>query len=118
MVQIGTAVMLAGGLLMLAGAFAGIHHVAALIAPMAVVMHGTGLMRPNSIAGGMAPFRDRAGAASALIGFLQLGGGVLAGLIASTRPEGGITLFSTSIAIACFAILPLGAFLLLKPRPV
>lgn len=118
MVQIGTAVMLAGGLLMLAGAIAGIHHVAALIAPMAVVMHGTGLMRPNSIAGAMAPFRDRAGAASALIGFLQLGGGVLAGLIASTLPEGGITLFTTSIIIACFAMLPLGAFVLLKPRQV
>ncbi len=118
MVQIGTAVMLAGGLLMLAGAIAGIHHVAALIAPMAVVMHGTGLMRPNSIAGAMAPFRDRAGAASALIGFLQLGGGVLAGLIASTLPEGGITLFTTCIIIAGFAMLPLGAFVLLKPRQV
>ena len=118
MVQIGTAVMLAGGLLMLAGAIAGIHHVAALIAPMAVVMHGTGLMRPNSIAGAMAPFRDRAGTASALIGFLQLGGGVLAGLIASTLPEGGITLFTTCIIIACFAMLPLGAFVLLKPRQV
>ena len=66
----------------------------------------------------MAPFRDRAGAASALVGFLQLGGGVLAGIVASTRPEGGITLFSTSIAIACFAALPLGAFLLLRPRQV
>lgn len=118
MVQIGTAVMLLGAGLMLSGALLGIHHVAALIAPMAVIMHGTGLMRPNSIAGAMAPFRDRAGAASALVGFLQLGGGVLAGIVASTRPEGGITLFSTSIAIACFAALPLGAFLLLRPRRV
>lgn len=116
MVQIGTAVMLAGGGLILACALAGLHHVAALVGPMAVIMHGMGLMRPNSIAGAMAPFRDRAGAASALVGFLQLGGGVLAGLIASTLPEGGITLFTTSIIIACFAALPLLAFRMLMPR--
>ena len=118
MVQIGTGVMLAGGILMLACAAFGIHHVAALVGPMAIIMHGMGLMRPNSIAGAMAPFRDRAGAASALVGFLQLGGGVLAGVIASTRPEGGITLFSASIAIACFAIVPLGVFQLLKPKQI
>ncbi len=116
MVELGTSVMLAGGVLLLGCAFAGVHHVAALVAPMAVIMHGMGLMRPNSIAGAMAPFRDRAGAASALIGFLQLGGGVLAGLIAATRPEGGITLFATSIAIGGFAVLPLFGFLLLRPR--
>ena len=116
MVRIGTGVMLAGGVILLACAFGDVHHVAALVGPMAVIMHGMGLMRPNSIAGAMAPFRDRAGAASALVGFLQLGGGVLAGLVAASRPEGGITLFATSIAIACFAIVPLFGFLILHPR--
>ena len=105
-----------GGFGLMAGALLGLHHVAALVGPMAVVMLGTGIMRPNSITGAMAPFRDRAGAASALVGFLQMGGGVLAGLVAATRPEGGITLYSTSIVIAVFAMLPSLSFWLLAPR--
>ena len=117
MVRLGTSVMMAGGVVMLAGALSGIHHVAVLIGPMAIIMFGTGLMRPNSITGAMKPFRDRAGTASALVGFLQMGGGVLAGLVAATRPEGGITLYSTSIAIAIFASLPLIIFTVMPPRP-
>jgi MFS transporter, DHA1 family, multidrug resistance protein len=117
MVRLGAGVMAAGAALMLAAVLAGLHHVAALVAPMAVIMHGMGLMRPNSIAGAMAAFRDRAGAASALVGFLQMGGGVLAGVVAATRPEGGITLFSTSLAIAVFAALPSVSFALIRPRP-
>jgi MFS transporter, DHA1 family, multidrug resistance protein len=116
MMRLGSGIMAAGAILMIGGAIGGLHHIAALVVPMAVIMHGMGLMRPNSIAGAMAPFRDRAGAASALLGFLQMGGGVLAGLVAATRPEGGITLLATSIAIAAFGILPLLAFELIRPR--
>ena len=79
-------------------------------------MFGMGVMRPNSITGAMAPFRETAGAASALVGFLQMGGGVFAGVVAASGPAGGITLTTASITIALFAILPLITFSALAPR--
>ena len=59
------------------------------------------------------PFRCE----TALVGFLQMGGGVLAGIVAATRPEGGITLISTSIVIGGFAVLPLVVFRFIRQRP-
>jgi len=46
-----------------------------------------------------------------------MGGGVLAGIVAATRPEGGITLISTSIVIGGFAVLPLVVFRFIRQRP-
>ncbi|MCA8930014.1 MAG: multidrug effflux MFS transporter [Alphaproteobacteria bacterium] len=116
MVRLGTTVSAVGGVLMVAGAAAGIQHALTLVLPMAVIMHGTGLMRPNSVTGAMAPFRDRAGAASALLGFLQMGGGVLAGLVAAVFATGAITLLPSSLAIGGFAVLPALFFRLYPPR--
>lgn len=118
MVRIGTAIMACGGLLMLAGALSGILNAFALVLPMAVIMFGTGLMRPNSIAGAMAGFRDRAGAASALLGFLQMGGGVLAGIVGAIFAAEAITLTPTAFAIGSFAILPVLLFRLFPPPAV
>ena len=116
MVRLGTAVSAGGGVLMVAGAALGIQHAMTLVLPMAVIMHGTGLMRPNSITGAMAPFRERAGAASALLGFLQMGGGVLAGIVGAVFASESITLLPASLAIAGFAVLPAMAFRLYGPR--
>ena len=68
-----------GGCAMAALWLMGVEHWAAIILPMCCVMFGMGILRPNSIAGAMAPFRDMAGAASALIGFLQMAAGATAG---------------------------------------
>jgi len=116
MVRLGAGVSAVGGVLMVAGAAAGIEHALTLVVPMAVVMHGTGLMRPNSITGAMAPFRDRAGAASALLGFLQMGGGVLAGMVGAVFASEAITLLPSALAIGGFAVLPALFFRLFPPR--
>jgi DHA1 family bicyclomycin/chloramphenicol resistance-like MFS transporter len=42
-----------------------------LIVPMAIYLAGLGMVLPQSIAGAMTPFPERAGAASALFGFIQ-----------------------------------------------
>lgn len=118
MVRLGTGVSAAGGIMMAAGATIGIEHAMTLVLPMAVIMHGTGLMRPNSITGAMAPFRDRAGAASALLGFLQMGGGVLAGIVGAIFAADSITLLPAALAIAGFAVLPVTAFHLYGPPAV
>ncbi len=116
MVRIGTGIMATGAAGFVACVLADLHHVAAIVGPMAVTMFGMGVMRPNSITGAMAPFRETAGAASALVGFLQMGGGVFAGVVAASGPAGGITLTTASITIAVFAILPLITFSALAPR--
>ena len=43
----------------------------ALALPMALYLGGLGLAMPQSMAGALMPFPDRAGAASSLLGFLQ-----------------------------------------------
>ena len=118
MVRLGTGVMAVGGLAMLTAGLSGIEHAMVLVLPMAMVMMGTGLMRPNSIAGAMANFRDRAGAASALVGFMQMGGGVLAGAAGAIFALQAVTLAPTAFAIAGFALLPALVFWLYPPRLV
>lgn len=85
-ILVGIAASTLGGWAMCALWLAGLEHWAAIILPMCVVMFGMGILRPNSIAGAMAPFRDMAGSASALIGFLQMAAGATAGLLLVLLP--------------------------------
>jgi len=61
----------AGGLTMAAAIVMGATSPAALALPMAVYLCGLGLAMPQSMAGALTPFPERAGAASSLLGFLQ-----------------------------------------------
>jgi DHA1 family bicyclomycin/chloramphenicol resistance-like MFS transporter len=61
----------AGGLAMAAAIALGATSPAALAAPMALYLCGLGLAMPQSMAGALMPFPERAGAASSLLGFLQ-----------------------------------------------
>jgi len=68
---IGGCAVAAGGLLMMASLALGIASVAALVIPVAIYLAGLGMVLPQSIAGAMTPFPERAGAASSLFGFVQ-----------------------------------------------
>jgi len=61
----------AGGLAMLASVASGLTSAASLVVPMAIYLAGLGMILPQAIAGAMMPFPERAGAASALLGFVQ-----------------------------------------------
>jgi MFS transporter, DHA1 family, multidrug resistance protein len=61
----------AGGLAMVAAVAMGATSPVALALPMALYLCGLGLAMPQSMAGALTPFPDRAGAASSLLGFLQ-----------------------------------------------
>jgi MFS transporter, DHA1 family, multidrug resistance protein len=63
--------MTAGGFGMVAAVALGLTSAASLVIPMATYMAGLGMVLPQSIAGAMTPFPQRAGAASALLGFIQ-----------------------------------------------
>lgn len=60
-----------GGLAMIVSVSLGLTSAASLVLPMAVYLGGMGMVLPQSIAGAMTPFPDRAGAASSLLGFVQ-----------------------------------------------
>ena len=83
MVLLGILLVLAGGGVMTAIAASGHIGVAAIIGPMLLFFTGMGIVFPNAMAGAMAPFPKATGAASALLGFLQMamaaGAGTLAG---------------------------------------
>ncbi len=77
-----------GCLAMLIGAFTMVAAVAlhldaalSLVIPMAVYLAGLGMVLPQSIAGAMTPFPERAGTASALMGFVQQVTAALCGVV-------------------------------------
>jgi DHA1 family bicyclomycin/chloramphenicol resistance-like MFS transporter len=67
----GCSALAAGGLGAVASIAFGLTSAFALVLPMAVYLAGLGMVLPQSIAGAMTPFPERAGAASALVGFIQ-----------------------------------------------
>jgi DHA1 family bicyclomycin/chloramphenicol resistance-like MFS transporter len=71
MIGIGTAIMAAGGLMMAAVVALGLTNVIWLVAGMTVYLTGMGLSMPQTMAGAVTPFPDRAGTASSLLGFSQ-----------------------------------------------
>ena len=76
----GVAVML-GGVAMVAALAFGVGSVAALVLSMAIYLAGLGMVLPQSIAGALTPFPERAGAASSLLGFVQQSVAALSGAI-------------------------------------
>jgi DHA1 family bicyclomycin/chloramphenicol resistance-like MFS transporter len=68
---LGSAMLALGGLLMVLSVALGLTSSLSLVFPVAVFLTGLGMVLPQSIAGAMTPFPERAGAASSLFGFLQ-----------------------------------------------
>jgi len=75
----GAYVVAVAGLLAAALAVAQVPHTAAVVAPVALFTIGVGLALPQAMAGALAPFPERAGAASSLLGFIQMGLAALVG---------------------------------------
>jgi DHA1 family bicyclomycin/chloramphenicol resistance-like MFS transporter len=70
-IGVGGCMLAVGGLAMVFSLALGIPSAAALVVPMAIYLAGMGMVLPQSIAGAMTPFPERAGTASALFGFVQ-----------------------------------------------
>lgn len=82
LVVIGAVIAMAGGGAMLALVLMGFRGWWVIVGPQFVFLIGTGLIMPNSLAGALAPFPEKAGAASALFGFIQqLTGALMIALI-------------------------------------
>ena len=78
---VGCAAMAIGGVGMMLAIALGLTSATSLVLPMALYLAGMGMVLPQAFAGAMTPFPERAGAASALLGFIQQTGSALCGAV-------------------------------------
>jgi MFS transporter, DHA1 family, multidrug resistance protein len=91
--------------------------VASIIAPMAIFTAGLGMALPTGMAGAMAPFPQIAGAASALLGFVQMLVAAGASYAVGVLPHGSAWPMATVIAAGAVAALLSFTGLVLPNRP-
>ncbi|WP_366657548.1 multidrug effflux MFS transporter [Fodinicurvata sp. EGI_FJ10296] len=103
MVLIGAGCSCLGCALLVGAVATGIVTVVSMITPMMMLTLGIGLSMPGAMAGALTPFPHIAGSASALLGFLQMGLGSVALVIA------GIMGQNTVLALAA---IPTGAMII------
>lgn len=109
LVAAGIAVSALAGGAMLVLILAGVVGALSILVPQFAFMFGVGLVLPNAISGALGPFPEKAGAASALLGFTQQSAGALMvaflGMLAdgTAAPMAGCIFAGALLALACFA---------------
>lgn len=106
-IGIGGVLVAAGGLSMTAAVALGFTSAASLVVPMAVYLAGMGMVLPQSLAGAMTPFPERAGAASSLLGFIQQSVAAVCGAIVGVLLGQSAWPLAASVAVAGCATLAL-----------
>ena len=104
-IGIGTAALAIGGTVMAVAFLFGPVSPFAILVPMMIYTLGVGLVMPQSMAGAMSPFPDRAGTASSMLGLIQMVFAAFGGLLLGHLLEWGA--WPLPIMIAIFG---LGAF--------
>ncbi|WP_342640784.1 multidrug effflux MFS transporter [Rhodoligotrophos ferricapiens] len=105
-IRVGTSLLALGGMLMvmlLQFASPAFWHV---LVPITIYMVGVGLTLPQCTAGAITPFPERAGAASSLMGFLQMSFGALVGVLVGHTVHLGpmpLALIIAVVGIGCLA---------------
>lgn len=108
-VRVGLAIACLGGLSMLALAAIAGHSFAAYLGPAVVFLFGMGLVNPLGTALTLSPFGDRAGLASALLGFMQMSGAAIGAAAATALPVAPI--MALALVVAVFSVAATGIFL-------
>lgn len=104
MMWIGIGIAVASGGAMTALALAGFFGVLVIVIPVILFLCGMGIVMPNGMAGAMGPFPRMAGAASALLGFVQMAVGAAAAALGGWLPHESL------LPLACLMlVLGLGA---------
>jgi DHA1 family bicyclomycin/chloramphenicol resistance-like MFS transporter len=107
-IGIGGAILALGGVVAMASvAFASASAVA-LVIGIAIYLAGVGFALPQSIAGALSPFPERAGAASSLMGFVQQTSAALLGVLVGQLL--GSSAWPVALAIALMGALSLAAW--------
>jgi DHA1 family bicyclomycin/chloramphenicol resistance-like MFS transporter len=103
MLRYGSLLAMVAGLILASLAYMGGDTPTSVVAPMVLFMVGVGLIMPNSMAGAIGPFPQMAGAASALMGFLQMSIAACVGAMVGALHNG--THLPMVIAIAVMGVL-------------
>ncbi len=103
------------GLCMAVLEFSGENSIAAILGPMFFCTVATGLVMPNAIAKALAPYPAMAGAASALMGFVQMTLAAVVGIVVGHALSGGGAALAVGVAL-CTALAPLSYMTLIRPR--
>ncbi|WP_026986654.1 multidrug effflux MFS transporter [Fodinicurvata fenggangensis] len=112
-VRLGKARMiLIGGLLGLLGAgygmataFLEVDSVYSVVVSAVIYFCGTALVMPNSMAGAIGPYPRMAGAASSLLGFLQMGAAALAGIAVGQLHDGSPKAMAAMMLLSAVMVL-------------
>jgi DHA1 family bicyclomycin/chloramphenicol resistance-like MFS transporter len=111
----GGVALAAGGLAMVAAVALDLESPLALILPMSLYLCGLGLAMPQSMAGALMPFPERAGAASSLLGFLQQAVASSVGVVVGQTL--GASALSLAVIVAAMGSLALALALVKRSMP-
>lgn len=100
MVLAGAVICALSGLAMAGLALAGVETVWSVLAPVVGFAAGVGLVMPNSMAGAVGPFPTMAGAASALLGFIQMSSAAIVGIGVGAAFDGTARPMAVTIALS------------------
>lgn len=103
---VGTTLSLVGGLSFLGLVLSGVQHWAVVLACMFLTMGAHGINNPCAQTGAVAPFRQQAGAAAGLMGFITMVAALLAGTWVGAGFDGTLrplALTSAGVAVLLFA---------------
>ena len=117
LILLGLSIEVAGAAVLAALGVLRVDAPAAVIGPMMLFMYGAGFVFPNAAAAAIAPYQTKAGAASALLGFMQFTVGAVVSTVV-TRFHAGDQVTMVVGVFAC-ALIGLACFRLLagKPKP-
>ncbi len=100
---------------MLVLVLAGLVGAVTILVPQFIFMFGFGMIFPNAIAGALAPFPEKAGAASALLGFIQQSAGaIMVTLLAALATGSAVPM---AACIFAGAVISVACFVLIVPKP-
>lgn len=116
LITIGTLISSFAGLLMTGFALAGYLNIFTLIGPLFIFTTGGGLLRPLAMANAIIPFPEKAGLASALMGFVQMFCAGIFAIIFGHFYGGTAMPMIAAIALSGIAALLVNRFLLVTPN--
>lgn len=83
---------------------AGVESLPAILGPMFFAVMAVGLVMPNAVARALAPYPAMAGAAAALLGFVQMGAAALVGVVVGHRVDADPGVLPLAVALCGLAV--------------
>jgi DHA1 family bicyclomycin/chloramphenicol resistance-like MFS transporter len=116
MLRYGVAAIAASGLVLVCNASTGFGGLIGLVAPLFVMISMNGAVVANAVAGALSAYPRKAGAASAVVGAMQFGMGILTTAMTGWFANGTAIPFAAIIAVSGVGGLAAAMFLIGPPQ--